>query len=48
MKDLVSSLFPEKGRRVAIFGSLMREEETIGAAWSWASVNGDGGHGIVK
>jgi len=43
MKDLMSSLFPEKGRRVAIFGSLMQEEEGIGVVWSWASVNGDGG-----
>jgi len=45
MKDLVSSLFPEKGRRVAIFGSLMQGEEGIGATWSWASANGDGSGG---
>ena len=43
MKDLVSFLFPEKGREVMIFGSLIWEEEGIGAAWSWASANGDGG-----
>jgi len=43
MKDSVLSLFPEKGRGVAIFGSLMREEEGMGAAWSWASSSGDGG-----
>jgi len=43
MKDSVSSLFPEKGRGVVIFGSLMREEEGMGAAWSWASSSGDGG-----
>jgi len=42
MKDSVSSLFPEKGRGVAIFGSLMCEEEGMGAAWSWASSSGDG------
>ena len=43
MKDSVSSLFPEKGKRVTMFGSLMWEEEGIDAAWSWASANGDGG-----
>jgi len=43
MKDSVSSLFPEKRRGVAIFGSLMREEEGMSAAWSCASSSGDGG-----
>jgi len=49
MKDSVSSLFPEKGMGLAIFGSFMQdgkaEEEGggIDAVWSWANVNRDGG-----
>jgi len=42
IKDPASSLFSEKGRGVMIFGSLMQEEEGMGATWSWASANGDG------
>jgi len=41
MNDSVSSLFPEKGRGLAIFSSLTREEKGIGAVWSWANANGD-------
>jgi len=43
MKDSVLSLFPEKERGVAIFGSLMHEKEGMGATWSWASSSRDGG-----
>jgi len=43
MKDSVLSLFPEKGRGVAIFGSLMREEEGMSVIWSWVSSSRDGG-----
>ena len=42
MNDSVSSLFPEKGRGLAIFGSLIWEEKGIGAVWSWTNANEDG------
>jgi len=42
IKDSVSSLFPEKERGLAIFGSLIRDDEDIGVDWSWANANGDG------